>query len=226
MGLFLSCRVLRICVSALWNTLWECHLAFFQRFFILKSHEILLKIEEKTVSLLFSFFRVPQACWMMLRVFQPGHCPFPHILSGQALLPLANQGGPPGLCTYYLFCPNGLPSNPFLFGELLLMFQDSVQKSVLVSFSYSCHHLKEAFLTIFKIVTPAPRAPCSPPLLYFPFWHSLLLQRPYHYFICIVCHLSSVSRVQNVCCTRPRIIVIVLGSQGLAYSRCSRIVDK
>lgn len=142
------------------------------------------------------------------------------------LLPLANQGGPPGLCTYYLFCQNGLPSNPFLFGELLLMFQDSVQKSVLVSFSYSCHHLKEAFLTIFKIVTPAPRAPCSPPLLYFPFWHSLLLQRPYHYFICIVCHLLSVSRVQNVCCTRPRIIVIVLGSQGLAYSRCSRIVDK
>lgn len=60
-------------MSAPWNILWECHLAFFQSFFLPNSHWILLKAENRTVSLLgFRFFKVPQACWTMLRLFQPG----------------------------------------------------------------------------------------------------------------------------------------------------------
>lgn len=78
-------------MCALWNFLWECHLAFSQSFFIPGSHQILLKTEHRTA--LFSVSD-PQVFPSLLgdALFQPG-VPEPQdraaiylsrILSGQA----------------------------------------------------------------------------------------------------------------------------------------------
>lgn len=57
---FPSRTVLRICVNALWNVLWECHLALFQSFVTSSSHQILLKAESGSSFLSFSSSRFPR----------------------------------------------------------------------------------------------------------------------------------------------------------------------